>query len=127
MRSRALPPLLHQANEGLAFLLEIAVLATLGWWGATRGAGVAAASLLGIGAPLAAALVWGLLAAPKAKIRLPMAGVVAVKALVFGGASAAICALGTPRLATSFAAIALANTVIAVLDRDAAMRASRNR
>jgi hypothetical protein len=124
---RALAPLLHRANEACAFLLEMAVLLTLGWWGATRGTSVAIALSLGSGAPLAAALVWGLFAAPKARIRLPMAGVLAVKALVFGSAAAAICALGRPRLAASFAVIALANTIIAALDRDAAMRASRSR
>jgi hypothetical protein len=115
------------ANEGLAFVLEMAALATLAWWGAARGTSTAASVLLGIGAPLAAAVVWGSFAAPKARIRLPMAGVIAVKALVFGSASAALFALGRPRLAASFAAIALANTVLATLDRDAAMRASPDR
>jgi hypothetical protein len=127
MRPRALPSALHVANEGLAFLLEVAALAALAWWGATRGASKAAGVLLGIGAPLAAAVVWGLFASPRAKIRLPLAGVIAVKALVFGCASAATYALGLPGLATSFAAIALINTVIATLDRDAAMRRSGGR
>jgi hypothetical protein len=122
MSPRALPPLLHVANEGCAFLLEMAVLAILAWWGATRWTSVGLAVLIGAGAPSAAAVVWALFAAPKAKIRLPMAGVLAIKALVFGTASAALWSLERPGLAASFAAVALANTVIAALDRNAHMR-----
>ena len=59
MTSRALPGPLHAANEGLAFLLELVMLAALAWWGATIGAGVAARVALGVGAPLAAAVLWG--------------------------------------------------------------------
>lgn len=88
---------------------------------------MAPAVLLGVAAPLAAAVVWGLFASPKAKVRLPMAGVIAVKALVFGCASAPLWALGGPLLATSFAAIALANAVRAALDGNAAARTSRDR
>ncbi len=124
---RALPPALHAANEGCAFLLEVVMLAILAWWGARMGTSKAAAVLLAAGAPLAAAVVWGLFCAPKAKIWLPISGVVAIKMLVFASASAALWALGSPRLAIAFAAIALANAVVAAFDRDAAMRAVRER
>jgi hypothetical protein len=127
MKPRALPPGLHAANDALAFLLEVAALAALGWWGATRGNGTAAAVLLGVGAPLAAGVAWGLFAAPKAKVRLPMAGVLAVKALVFASAAAAIWAIGRPLVASAFAAVALANAVVAAFDRDALVRAARAR
>ena len=55
-----------------------------------------------------------------------MAGVLAVKALVFGSAAAAIYHLGWHRLAGLFAAIDVVNTAIATLDRDAVMRARRS-
>ena len=61
---KALPRHLHVANEGLAFLLELMMLAVLAWWGATIGSGVAARVLLGIGVPIAAAAIWGVFAAP---------------------------------------------------------------
>jgi Protein of unknown function (DUF2568) len=125
MRSRSLPAPLHVANEALAFLLELAMLAALGCWGATTGSSAAVHVLLGVGAPLTAAVVWGLFAAPKARIRLPMAGVVAVKALAFGSAVIAIAAMGGDCLAACFAVIALVNTVIATVDRDAAVRTHR--
>jgi hypothetical protein len=117
---------MHVANEGCAFLLELAALTILAWWGATRGASTASAVLLGGGAPLAAAVVWGLFAAPRARVRLPMAGVLAVKALVFASATAALFVLGRPGLSVGFAAVALTNTAIAAFDRDARVRAARN-
>jgi hypothetical protein len=125
MRSRHLPAPLHVANETLAFLLELAMLAALGYWGATMGGSAAVDVLLGVGAPLTAAVAWGLFAAPKARIRLPMAGVVAVKALAFGSAVMAIEAMGRPRLAACFAVVSFVNTVIATMDRDAAVRTNR--
>src|SRR5712691_12684206 len=123
MRSRALPGPLHGANEALAFLLELVMLAALAWWGVRTGISVAVRVLLGAGAPLAAAVVWGLFAAPRARIRLPMAGVLAVKVLAFGAAAAAIYAVGQHWLGICFAVVALLNTSIAAADRNAAMRA----
>ena len=117
-----LPPPLHFANEGLAFLLELAMLVALAWWGAETGGTRIASVVLGVGAPVAAAVLWGLFAAPRARIRLPMAGLLAVKALVFAAATAAIHSRGRPRLAIGFAIVALANAAIAAADRDAAMR-----
>jgi len=122
---RSLPAPLHAANEALAFLLELAMLAALGCWGFRTGGSTAVHVLLGIGAPLAAAVAWGLFASPRARVRLPMAGVVAFKALAFGGAALAIAGMGRYRLAAAFAAVALVNTALATMDRDAAFRAHR--
>ncbi len=124
---KALPRTLHIANEGLAFLLELVMLAVLARWGATFGSGVAARVLLGIGVPVAAAAVWGLFAAPRARIRLPMTAVLAVKALVFAAAAAAIYAVGQHVLAIFFALVAFANAAVAATDRDAVVRAQRQK
>ncbi len=123
--SRRLPAPLHAANETLAFLLELAMLAALGFWGATMGGSAAVDVLLGVGAPLTAVIVWGLFAAPKARIPLTMPGVVAVKALAFGSAVMAIEAMGRHSLAACFAVVAFVNTVIATMDRDAPVRTNR--
>jgi hypothetical protein len=120
---RALPGPWHAANEGLAFLLELEALAGLAWWGVDTGSGLAARILLGVGTPLLAAVIWGLFAAPRARIQLPMAGVLAVKAIVYGGAAVAVYSLGQHGLAIAMAAIVLANTTIAAIDR-AARRAT---
>jgi hypothetical protein len=116
-RWHALPEPLHGINEGLAFVLELLMMAGLAWCGASTGSGLAVCIALTIGAPALAALIWGLLAAPRALIRLPVAGVLAVKTVVFGGTAAAVYNLGQHALAITFAAVAMANMAIATIDR----------
>jgi hypothetical protein len=84
----------------IRFLLELCALAALGWYGAT------VAWWLAILLPLAAAILWGLFASPKA--RFP-AGQIPVEILVFAGAAAAIAAAGSTPLAIAFAGAALAD------------------
>ncbi|WP_445524651.1 YrdB family protein [Streptomyces cyslabdanicus] len=116
-----LPGPLRVINEGLAFLLEVLALAVLAWWGWRSADHTAARLLLTVAAPAAAAVVWGLFAAPKARVALPVLGVLAVKALVFGAAVAALYAVGRHRWAAVFAVVVAVNTVLATLDRNALM------
>jgi hypothetical protein len=108
------------ANEALAFLLELVALAALGYWGFHVGHGTAARLALAIGAPLLAAVVWGLFAAPRATFKVPTAGVVAVKVLVFGSATAAFFGTGHPVLGIVFAIVVVANTALVTLLRRSA-------
>ena len=121
----ALPRPLHLANEGLAFLLELAAIATLGWWGFSTGHGLLPHLLLGLGAPVAAMALWGLFAAPKARFPVAMPLVLAVKAVVFGAAVLACAALGHQPSALVLALVAVGNTALATVDRDALTTASR--
>lgn len=116
-----IPRGLHAANETVAFLMELAALAALAWWGFTTGNRTFVHVALGLGLPLIAVVMWALFAAPKSKIRTPLAGVLAVKALVFGGAAIALWEVGHESLAIAFAVIAVANTAIATADRSALM------
>ncbi|MFC5909110.1 YrdB family protein [Streptacidiphilus monticola] len=104
--------LLRAANELLAFVIEVLALLALGWWGA-HAAGWWLALLL----PLAAAVLWGLFAAPKATFRVALPAVLAVKAVVFGGAVAALAGLHQPTLAWVFGVVAAANTAAATSAR----------
>ncbi|MGC5529736.1 YrdB family protein [Streptomyces sp. SR-10] len=97
------------ANEVLAFLLELVAIGCLAWWGFTAADGVLVSVLLGLGAPAAAMALWGLFAAPRARFRPPLAGVLAVKALVLGG-SAAVYGMGNPVVAGVFAVVLALNT-----------------
>ncbi|MFD8141936.1 YrdB family protein [Streptomyces sp. NPDC059708] len=112
-----LPTPLHVVNEGLAFLMELAGLALLAWWGWSTGQNTAIRILLAVGAPALAATVWGLFAAPKATFTLPLAAILVVKALFFASATAALHSLGRTRLAVAFAVVAVVNTGLAELDR----------
>ncbi|HEX9065881.1 MAG TPA: YrdB family protein [Streptosporangiaceae bacterium] len=105
---------LYAANEAVAFLLELLVLVVLGLWGFETGPNTAVSILLGLGTPALAAVVWGLFAAPRARFPLPLAGTLAVKAVVFAAAVAALAALGQPVLAAVLAVVLAANTAVAV-------------
>ena len=97
-------------NLALAFLLEIAALAALCWWGFHVSGATWVKVLLGIGAPVGAAIVWGLFAAPRARVRLAMGPKLAVKAIVFGAATAALIGRGQLVLGVVFAVLVVANT-----------------
>ncbi|MGW4229745.1 YrdB family protein [Streptomyces sp. NPDC004980] len=98
------------ANEVLAFVLELFAIGCLARWGFTAVDGWAASLLLGLGTPAAAVTLWGLFAAPRARFRLPLAGVLAVKTLVLGGAAAAVYGTGHPVAAVVLAVVTAANT-----------------
>ena len=63
----------HWANLTVAFLLELCALAALGYWGLRTASGPATKAALGIGAPLLAAVLWRLFAAPRAPVSIPLA------------------------------------------------------
>ncbi|MFE3388420.1 YrdB family protein [Streptomyces anulatus] len=98
------------ANEILALLLELAAIGCLAWWGFTAVDGVLVSVLLGLGVPAAAVTLWGLFAAPRARFRPPLAGVLAVKTLVLGGSAAAVYGTGHPVVAGVFAVVLALNT-----------------
>lgn len=107
---------LYTVNEAVAFVLEVLVLVALCAWGLSTGHGPEPI-VLGIGAPAVAAVIWGLFAAPRAKFPLPLAGTLAVKAVVFAAAVAALISLGLPVLAVALALVLIANTTVAVAFR----------
>ncbi|MGW5275566.1 YrdB family protein [Streptomyces sp. NPDC004044] len=102
------------ANEVLAFVLELAALACLSWWGFHAGGGnLARQLLLAFAIPALAIALWGLVAAPRARIRLPLAGVLAVKAVVLGGGAFGLYRVGHPAAAVALAVVMVANTALA--------------
>lgn len=73
---------------------------------------VVARVLLGVGAPLLAAVVWGLFVAPKAAIPLNMPLRLVPEILVFGSAALALFATGHPVLGASLSIVAAVNRVL---------------
>jgi hypothetical protein len=118
-RGRVLPPALHALNEVLAFALELLMLAGLCWWGAAQHASVAARVALAVAAPAVAVIAWSLFAAPRARVRLPLAAVLAVKVVLFGAAAAGVYAIGQHIAGVAFGIVALVNTAVAAADRHA--------
>jgi hypothetical protein len=70
--------------------------AALAWWGFTVGDG-AGAWVLGIGAPLLAAAVWGALVAPKARWPMPIPTRVVIELVLFGAPSRPLASRWRPR------------------------------
>lgn len=103
--------LIRGISLGLAFVLELAALAALGYWGVSTGERTFTSLLLGIGAPLLAAIAWGLFAAPKAVVRNRLL-MITTKVLVFGAAFFALASKDQPWLAVIFGVLVIANLVL---------------
>jgi Protein of unknown function (DUF2568) len=101
----------HWANLALAFLLELCALAALGYWGVRVGGGPVTKVALGLGGPLLAAILWGLFAAPRAPVSVPLVGL-GVQLLVFGSAALALYATGHRFLAIAFAILVVVNSLL---------------
>ena len=101
----------HWTNLTVAFLLELGALAALGYWGVQTGGGPVTKTALGVGAPLLAAVLWGLFAAPRAPVSMPLAKF-AVELMVFGAAAAALYVTGHRVLAAAFALLVVVNSLL---------------
>jgi hypothetical protein len=99
------------ANLLIKFGLELAALASFAYWGTTLH-GAAASTAIAIAAPLAVAGLWGVLAAPASRRRLPTPARIPFELSVFALATAALVAAGAPALAGVFAAIAAVNAIL---------------
>jgi hypothetical protein len=60
--------LLTAANLTLRFVLELAAIGALGYWGFRTGSGPLAEAALGLGAQTVAMVVWGTFVGPKATV-----------------------------------------------------------
>lgn len=107
-----IPSAVHQVNLALAFLLELAVLVAVGYWGFTLDAHWAVRVLAGIGAPLLLAVLWGLFASPKATYPLHGFANAAFQTGWFGSGGVALVLAGRTLPGVLLFAVWLANTLI---------------
>lgn len=103
----------HPINLGLRFILELAALFALGYWGSQQGSGIVSV-LLAVGLPVIAAAVWGIFAVPNDPSRSGKAPVVVsglVRLLIEGAlfllAILALLNLGQSTLAVVFAIVVI--------------------
>jgi cytochrome b len=114
-------------NLALRFLLELSALAALGYWGAHLGAGLPLRIGLALAAPLAAALAWGAVVSPKARVRATAPTRLATELAIFGAAGWALAAAGQPRWATAFGAAVGVHELWRAAERRAAGPGARAR
>jgi len=102
-------------NTGLAFLLELAMLAAFAYWGFHGEKSVWMKWGLGIGTPLAVAILWGLYLAPRAGHRLNIIGGTILSLGLFCLAALALYQTNHLALAIALAVIAIVNRTFALL------------
>ena len=108
---------MRAANLALKFLLELAAIAALAYWGATAADGVLAV-VLGVGAPVVFIVVWGRFAAPRSGHRLPLRPRMVLELGLFAVAALALVLAGSPVLAAVFAVVVVANgALLTVFDQ----------
>jgi len=102
----------EQVNLALRFVLELAALAALGYWGATAPRSRLVRVVLAAVAPLVAALAWLLFVAPGAIFPAGVAVRLGAELLVFGAATAGLVVRGRRRTALLLAVAYVVNRVL---------------
>ncbi len=106
---------LKAINLAIAFLLELCALAALAYWGFQVGDGLLLKVVLGIGAPLLMAVIWGRFMAPTSKNRLSGAAYLLVKAVIYGIAAIALATAGQLVLAIIFILASVVNQILLIV------------
>lgn len=104
--------LVKGANIALRFLLELAAVAALGYWGAHVGTMLPLKLLLGLGAPLLLVLVWGTFAAPRATVTLPAPAPFLLRLALLILAGGALALAGRATWGMAYTALAVVNAAL---------------
>jgi len=99
------------ANDGLRFLLELSALAALVYWGIEEFGGIVQ-WVIGLGAPLVVAVVWGTFMSPKASRPTVDPVRLLIEMAVFGAGVAALFAAGATAVAVVFAVLTVAHLLL---------------
>jgi len=106
---------IKSANSALRFFLELAALASLCYWGFNTGNSTAVHILLGIGAPLLFAIVWGIFVSPKARIEIPSIPKFVLGIVLLALSAVALSNAGYPGLAIAFEVLIAVHAVLVIL------------
>lgn len=108
---------LKQINVVVSFLLEVAMLLALAYWGFHTGQNLGLKLALGLGIPLAAVIIWGLFLAPRAGQRANSTVGVALSLALFYIAGLLLYQAGQPALAAILFVVAAVNRTLVVVWR----------
>jgi Protein of unknown function (DUF2568) len=106
---------LKAINAGLAFFLELAMLAAFGYWGFYGDKSLFVKWMAGIGLPVLTAIVWGIFLAPRAAYRLNSISGNLLSLVLFLFAAAALFYTQHTLLAIVFASIAVVNRALILI------------
>jgi hypothetical protein len=101
-----------ELNLGLRFLLELAGIAALAFWGWNVTTAQPARIVLAVGAPIVLIVVWALAVAPKAENSLPQTTRMLIGSVLLLVAAGGVYLAGQPVAAFVFGALVVANTIL---------------
>jgi hypothetical protein len=99
--------ILKGINLTVRFLLELCMLAAVGYWGFTTHSGWVLKILFGIGLPVFIAVIWGLFMAPKSTRRLSGVPFTVMDIILLGSGAVALYASGLANLAWIYATVVI--------------------
>jgi hypothetical protein len=102
-------------NLGVRFLLELCMLASIGYWGFKMHAGWAMKILLGIVLPVLIAVIWGYFMAPRSAHRLSGIPFAVMDMILLGSGGVALYASGLVNLAWIYAVVLIVSEVLRVV------------
>ena len=103
------------ANLALSFILELCLLAALGYWGFKTGGTTVVQLILCLGVPLLTAVVWGIFLAPASARRLREPLHLILEVLIFAIAIVALYTAGQPILAVIFGVVYVINLALRLM------------
>jgi hypothetical protein len=104
---------LKSANLVLAFVLELVVLAAVGYWGFTLSPRLGVKLVAGIGAPLLLIILWAVFGSPRAPVHLSQNAHLAFAIVWFGVGFVALGLAGRVSWATVLAVVYVVHAVLA--------------
>jgi hypothetical protein len=107
--------LVKDINLAVRFLMELCVLASLGYWGYWAGNGLLLKWVMVIGAPLVAAIVWGMFVAPKASIAVSGWMHLLLEFLVFAAGVLALYKTNQITLSIIMAIVIILNKILLIV------------
>jgi hypothetical protein len=107
--------ILKTLNLGIAFFLEIAMLAAFVYWGFHINIGLVGRILLGIGVPTLVIIAWAIWLAPTAVQRLGMPWLVVLKVVIFGLASLCLYLSNKKSLAFSLIGVFVLSELLGII------------
>ena len=102
-------------NLLVRFLLELCMLAAVGYWGFKTQSGWPMKILFGIGLPVLTAVLWGRFIAPKATHPLRGASYLALELVLLGSGAVALFASGKPTLGWIYTITLIVHKVLQIL------------
>jgi Protein of unknown function (DUF2568) len=106
--------ILKSVNLLIRFLLELCVLASIGYWGFQYKNWIYKLGM-GVGLPILVAVVWGIFVAPKSSHQLPLPYRLFVEFLVLGLGAYALYASGHTLLSKIFIGIIIVNITLLLI------------